>query len=478
MANSPVAKPGAGGEQPQAPWKEHKRPDGSSALDFGKGPIDRKRIDQLCERVRREYKGHPLDLKAAKLKELLEQCNDGDNSATALTGGGRGEENPMAGFAEKIKQIPKSFDDFVPISIKEEGDRILTVAQKVGYPIDAYNVAKSDYADLLREGANKIIYHQYADHPEHGEELMRRMGKLGISVPFDIVPVATVVAWKDSWHKDSTIKLEKIDGQTFGRSVQYAIAFSPQETSEADKLIKFFQKNANHKAKDGVAHSWKTPDIRSSFEESVGEFDQVILNAKPSEHDFELLFLNKEPIDGFRASVLWVNKELSKLAKALSVLWLAPVSKPLIVGRMNKAITKISYYGNGRYIGSRAAAKSRFSIAIKAVPGGIKPGHEYIRREGTQGNYKYTYEGDKDVGKKQEIRQVMREEQTRGRKPMMSEEAREQTTKRLREMRELLKTGQWSDIAHVLTAYGVKQGSPEWTLAEEAFREHRKRGFS
>jgi hypothetical protein len=461
----------------QAPWKEHRRPDGSRALDFGKGPIDQKTLDDLCARVRRDFKGKPLDMKAAELKKLIDACNDGDQSATALHGAGRGEHNYFEPFQKTIGDIPKSFDEFVPASIKKEGDRIISVAQKVGYPIDAYNVAKADYANLLRQGANRLIYHQYQGHTDHGEELLRRLSKLGIEVPYEVVPVATVVAWKESWQGDSNIKLEKIGDETFGRSVQYALAFKPGDPGEADKLIKFFEKNANHKAKDGIAHSWKTPDIRASFVEPVGEFEQVVLNAKPSEHGFELLFLNKEPIDGFRASPIWINKELSRFAKSVSVYWIAPVIKPIVVTPLRKAIRvdKIVYRG-GQYFARPAPSPVRFAITVKAMPlGTVRPTHDYITREGTPGHYKYEYPDDEEAKKKADVHQAMREDQSRGRKPPMSEEARDKTNKRLREMRDLLKTGNWGDISRVLMAYGIQQGSPEWSLAEEAFREHRKR---
>ncbi len=325
-------------------WRRHQRPNGKPALQVGEHTVEPDILDTLVKQVNEQHRGKTVDEKVQYLKKLIEAHATGDTSATGLRGAGMGVPEYGRNFQEQIKGLPQKFDDFVPQSVKQAGDRMIRAGATTGYNIDSYGVGKGDYSRLLREGSNRILYHQYVQHPEHGEELLRRLGQAGITTPYDVTTIATSVKWDSKWGEEPEIELEDGEDGQIGRSVQYVIAFKPTDKREADKLVKIFEKVAKHGQKEAIPHSWFVQDIRSSFKEKVDHFERKVLNIKRM-GERELLLLRKEAIDGFTAQNVWLNRDLSKFVKALAIFVLPPFAgRPLVFGRLGKSINVIKVH--------------------------------------------------------------------------------------------------------------------------------------
>lgn len=419
-------------EKKEQPWKRHQRPTGECVLEHEGTFVEPEIMDRLIDQVMKEHKGKSVAEKCHYLKELIAQHGEGDASATTLPGAGRGEGDYLADFDEFLQQMPEQFSDVCPESVKTAGDKLLATGKKTGYEISAYNVAQSDYSKMLSEGANRVIYHGYASLPEHGQELLRRLEKAGTVVPYDVAAIGSTTVWDDSWTDQKEIEVDQVGDMKVGRSVQYAIAFQPETPQQAEKLVKFFKKNSGDK-KEGLKYSWKTPDIRSSFVEKVAGFTPSMLNVKKM-GEYELLVLKSEPINGFEASKIWLNKELSAFAKSIHI-----------------------------------------GILLKAVPpGSRKPGSKYIEREGVPGKYQYTYEDEKtgqvrepadddeEKKKQEEIRRVRQEQERTGKTPLPDAEKLEEKQQVRRELFETVKAGDWHAFVELLNRRNIQKGTKQY----------------
>ena len=72
-----------------------------------------------------------------------------------------------------------------------------------------------------------------------------------------------------------------------------------------------------------------------------------------------------------------------------------------------------------------------------------------------------------------DIREVMAEEASRGKKQPVQAAARKLKSERLRTVKELLLIRDREEIVRELTQFGVKPGSPEFEAALRAWREAR-----
>ena len=316
--------------------RRHQRSGGETVVELGDGTsIERKVLDRLTEQTKREHRGKNDEGKIEALKESIRRYQNGDTSGTVMPGSGRGAADYVAPLREFMETLPKRFDDFVPENVKQEGDRLILASETTGYNVDAYGVGKAgEYSVELKEGNGKIIYHQYVQHPDHGEEVLKRLKSLKLETPYKMAAMATTVEWDRKWPEEAEIEYEQTGKTILGRSIQYAVVFAPEDKKQADKLVEFFERNARHGEDDAIAHSWEVPDIRSSFSEMVDEFEQNLLNTKRiGEHD--LMVLKKtDTLDGFETSRVWLNRELSRFIKSLAIFVIAPFrGRPLVFGK-------------------------------------------------------------------------------------------------------------------------------------------------
>ncbi|MFQ5729961.1 MAG: hypothetical protein ACE5GN_06340, partial [Waddliaceae bacterium] len=105
-------------------WRRHQRPGGDSVLQYGEKYHDKKTLDRLIAKVNQEYKGLSLAEKVAKFKELL-QGKEGNEQSIGLRGRGMGQPDYFQKFREFVQELPQKFDDFVPESVKSEGDNFI-----------------------------------------------------------------------------------------------------------------------------------------------------------------------------------------------------------------------------------------------------------------------------------------------------------------------------------------------------------------
>jgi len=440
----------------QPNWKRHQRPNQEEVLEHEGSFYDGKVLDSLIEQCNQQYKGKSVAEKCAILKKMMAEHADGKNSL-ALPGSGRGEPDYLEPFREFIETIPESFDEFVPESVKQSGDALLLAGEKVGYPISGYTVAKGDgYSKMLREGASRIIYHQYRDHKEHGEELLRRLTKLRIAIPYDTTFIAGAVVWDKSWENQQEVRTEKVGNREIGRNMQFVIAFKPENPKEAEKLVEFFKRNAKPGGKETVAHSWQTPDIRSSFVEKVGQFQPSMLNVKRM-GEYELLVLKSEPLNGFNASKIWLNKELSAFAKSLRILITAHRGIPLVV-RASKSVAGVKE--------PNRAMGGRFVVMLKAVPpGSRRPGSKYSDRQGLPGHYDYTYEDEKaeqEKKKQEDIQRAIEEDRRRSKTPLPDEEKLEERQQVRKELLGAIRAGDWHAFVDLLKRRNIQEGTKQY----------------
>ncbi len=74
----------------------------------------------------------------------------------------------------------------------------------------------------------------------------------------------------------------------------------------------------------------------------------------------------------------------------------------------------------------------------------------------------------------EDLREVMDEEKSRGRRRPADPEARKRRKALLRDLRRLLKYGDEKDFVEAIRALGLKEGSPEFQNALAVWREYRE----
>lgn len=71
-----------------------------------------------------------------------------------------------------------------------------------------------------------------------------------------------------------------------------------------------------------------------------------------------------------------------------------------------------------------------------------------------------------------EIKRLLKEERSRGKRPLTPEEIYKARLKRLKDLRKALKSDDWEFFKKQLTASGLKEGSQKWKEAVEIWNQN------
>lgn len=221
-------------------------------------------------------------------------------------------------FQDHLRQMPKNFNAFVHSEAKLEGDRMLLSGESTGYNIDSYGVGrKGDYSSFLTGDRPTLMYHNYRDNGQHGIDLLAEISKSGLNVPYDVSFQGSAVLWDDDWGDDPHLQFETIQGKKIARSLNYAIAFHPEDGDQAEKLQKLFETYAIAGRPKALPESWSVPDIRGRLDEKVDAYERRYLHIKPV-GDQEIMVLKGRKLDGFKQiAEIWLNPELAEFVKGL-----------------------------------------------------------------------------------------------------------------------------------------------------------------
>ena len=74
--------------------------------------------------------------------------------------------------------------------------------------------------------------------------------------------------------------------------------------------------------------------------------------------------------------------------------------------------------------------------------------------------------------KDEEIKRLLKEEQSRGKRPPIPEEIYKERIKKLRDLRKALESDDWDLFKKVLNGYGIKEGTQEYQNAVEIWNRH------
>ena len=74
--------------------------------------------------------------------------------------------------------------------------------------------------------------------------------------------------------------------------------------------------------------------------------------------------------------------------------------------------------------------------------------------------------------KDDEIKRLLKEEQSRGKRPAPSEEVYKARIKKLTDLRKVLESGDWNLFKKTLNGYGIKEGTKEWHDAVEIWNQY------
>jgi hypothetical protein len=72
----------------------------------------------------------------------------------------------------------------------------------------------------------------------------------------------------------------------------------------------------------------------------------------------------------------------------------------------------------------------------------------------------------------EEIRRLLKEEQSRGKRPPPTEEIYKARIKKLKDFRKALESGNWDLFRKMLNGYGLKEGTKEWNDAEKIWNQY------
>lgn len=192
-------------------------------------------------------------------------------------------------YVQKLRKfsegLPKSFDQWVQPHLKAEGDAHLLGEKASGYNIDSYDVADAEiYSHMMTADDHLVMYHMYAQHASHGEEMLALMHESGLSPEYTVVKRASAVAWGEDWTREPELTYRDVETpegkRTIGYSSDYILAFRARTQEEAEAINNMLVKHGNAKASpDKAIHrAWEVPDVRAS--KKTDAFERKYLNTK------------------------------------------------------------------------------------------------------------------------------------------------------------------------------------------------------
>ncbi len=198
-------------------------------------------------------------------------------------------------FQRLTESLPKKFDDWVSAEAKKEGDSYLTRTKASGYDIDSYDVTDTGiYAHMLQHPGQVVLYHMYAQHKDHGTELLAALHEHGIDSEYTVVRRASAVIWDPSWgptdKEQSTRDLP--DGKQIAYSSDFVLAFKPKDHKQSEALVSLLHdlahRGASGKPHQAIHRSWEVPDVRAT--KKVDHYEELHLNIKSvGGHDLSIL---------------------------------------------------------------------------------------------------------------------------------------------------------------------------------------------
>jgi hypothetical protein len=201
-------------------------------------------------------------------------------------------------FDKLTSDLKPTFDSWVKPDVKAAGDDILVGKKASGYNIDSYDVADNGvYSHMMTAKDQIVMYHMYAQHTDHGRELLAVMHEQGINPEYTVVKRASAVFWDPNWGDvDPEMSARDVDTpegkKQIAYSSDYILAFRPRSQEESEAIYSVIQKKAHmgFNPQDALPQSWYVPDVRSS--KKVDQFENVHLNVKSVGHQ-ELCVLTK-----------------------------------------------------------------------------------------------------------------------------------------------------------------------------------------
>ncbi len=208
-------------------------------------------------------------------------------------------------FDRLVTDLPKKFDGWVKGEVRREGDKYLGAAKASGYNIDSYDVTDAGiYSHMMTAPETLVLYHQYAEHADHGRELLAKLHEHGVDCEYTVVKRGSAVAWDNSWPDEDEMTYretgEKDDSgkpKRIGYSSDYVLAFRPKDDKQAEDIAALLHEHAHageerfgaqpHQA---IHRSWYVPDVRSS--KKIDGYGKAFLNVKTMGHQ-ELCILTK-----------------------------------------------------------------------------------------------------------------------------------------------------------------------------------------
>lgn len=208
-------------------------------------------------------------------------------------------------FDKLVGDLPKKFDGWVKHEVRREGDKYLGAAKASGYNIDSYDVTDAGiYSHMMTAPETLVLYHQYAEHADHGRELLAKLHEHGIDCEYTVIKRGSAVAWDNSWPDEAEMTYretgEKDDSgkpKRIGYSSDYVLAFRPKDDKQAEDIAALLHEHAHageerfgaqpHQA---IHRSWYVPDVRAS--KKIDGYGRAFLNVKTMGHQ-ELCILTK-----------------------------------------------------------------------------------------------------------------------------------------------------------------------------------------
>lgn len=208
-------------------------------------------------------------------------------------------------FDRLVSDLPKKFDGWVKNEVRREGDKYLSASKASGYNIDSYDVTDAGiYSHMMTAPETLVLYHQYAEHSDHGRELLAKLHEHGIDCEYTVIKRGSAVAWDNSWPDEAEMSYRETGGkdekgrpQRIGYSSDYVLAFRPKDDKQAEDIAALLHEHAHageerfgaqpHQA---IHRSWYVPDVRAS--KKIDGYGRAFLNVKTMGHQ-ELSILTK-----------------------------------------------------------------------------------------------------------------------------------------------------------------------------------------
>jgi hypothetical protein len=197
-------------------------------------------------------------------------------------------------FRQLTKKMPKTFDEWVDVAVRNEGDKFLMGEAASGYNIDDYSVGDQGvYSSMMTSKDKIIMYHMYSQHQMHGEEALAILHEHGIDAEYTVFRRGSAVAWDPKWGApDSETKTREVVGtgpdgkqtkKTIAYSSDYIIAWKPKDDKQAEAIAETLKRYAHRgdpkfggNEQEAIHHSWYVPDVRCS--QKVDSYEEKYLN--------------------------------------------------------------------------------------------------------------------------------------------------------------------------------------------------------